>query len=128
MGGHRNTVNCVRFNRDGTLLASGGRDRVVKVWDWRAGRTCLNTDARPGEVTSLCWDPEDGTRLVSASAQYAGLGSACRTEIQRWTVGTTGCWCSESRTEAREGRITGLECYAAGVVSVSEDASVCWWE
>ena len=30
--GHKNAVHTVAFNRDGTLLASGGRDGAVRIW------------------------------------------------------------------------------------------------
>jgi WD40 repeat protein len=30
--GHENGVHVVAFNRDGTQLASGGRDGAVRIW------------------------------------------------------------------------------------------------
>ena len=32
---HTGSVNCVRFSDDGKLLASGGDDKVVMVYEWR---------------------------------------------------------------------------------------------
>lgn len=31
--GHANTVSCLSFSKDGQLLASGGMDACVKIWD-----------------------------------------------------------------------------------------------
>src|SRR5262245_33452230 len=40
--GHKHTITCLAFSRDGRLLASGSKDTTVKIWDWRA-RKCLAT-------------------------------------------------------------------------------------
>jgi WD40 repeat protein len=38
-GGHMALVKGLDFTRDGRLLISAGDDKVVRVWDWQAGRT-----------------------------------------------------------------------------------------
>jgi WD40 repeat protein len=47
---------------DGSLLASGGHEGTVRLWDPKLG-TALQELSHPGTVFSLAWSP-DGTRLV----------------------------------------------------------------
>jgi WD40 repeat protein len=34
-GAHNGAVTCLAFNHMGTLLASGGRDGIIRIWDAR---------------------------------------------------------------------------------------------
>jgi len=38
-GGHQSQVWSITFTPDGKYLVSAGEDKVVRVWDWRAGKT-----------------------------------------------------------------------------------------
>ena len=64
---HSDTVLSVRFSPDGQLLASGGTDRFVRVFqvtDWKLRNTF---EGHTHHVLDLAWQP-DGRRLVSGSA------------------------------------------------------------
>ncbi|XP_043708431.1 DDB1- and CUL4-associated factor 8-like isoform X4 [Telopea speciosissima] len=39
---HRGCVNTVSFNAVGDILVSGSDDRLIKLWDWEAGRVKLS--------------------------------------------------------------------------------------
>ncbi|KAJ4967038.1 hypothetical protein NE237_018887 [Protea cynaroides] len=39
---HRGCVNTISFNAVGDILVSGSDDRLVKLWDWEAGRVKLS--------------------------------------------------------------------------------------
>src|SRR5262252_2869823 len=38
-GGHQSLIRSVVFTADGKYLVSAAEDKVVRVWDWRAGNT-----------------------------------------------------------------------------------------
>ncbi|CDF37842.1 unnamed protein product [Chondrus crispus] len=85
---HSSAVNCVRWAPAGNLLASGGDDAVVLIYEQipgapqnsafaAGGKAALEnwTVRRPlrghtGDVTDVCWSP-DGQRLASASVDNA---------------------------------------------------------
>jgi WD40 repeat protein len=51
---------------DGTMLATGGADGIVRVWDAESGKTMRTIAAHSGKVTSLAFSP-DGYTLASGS-------------------------------------------------------------
>jgi WD40 repeat protein/serine/threonine protein kinase len=64
---HSSNVLCTAFSYDGRLLASGGLDRVLKIWD---ARTWESLHARPdptGAVQSIAFHPTDSHVLAWGS-------------------------------------------------------------
>ena len=64
--GHTGHAKSVTFNRDGTLLASGGADTTLKVWDAATGQETLTLQGHADAVSSVSFSP-DGSRLASTS-------------------------------------------------------------
>jgi WD40 repeat protein/predicted Ser/Thr protein kinase len=52
--GHDGGVPCLAFNRDRSLLASGGKDHAVRLWDPASGKL-LSTFEAAGSVQSLAF-------------------------------------------------------------------------
>lgn len=61
--GHSGGVRALAFAPDGTRLASGGDDGVLRLWD--VGRGCAYCFRHAGAVTVVAFAP-DGERLLSA--------------------------------------------------------------
>ncbi|MBW4471307.1 MAG: hypothetical protein KME45_13010 [Stenomitos rutilans HA7619-LM2] len=63
--GHMSWIRCIAFNPDGTLLASGGSDGIVIVWDVQTGDRLHTFQAHSSLVLTVTFNPE-GTILASS--------------------------------------------------------------
>src|SRR5207249_4609017 len=64
--GHAGTVRALAFAQEGRLLASGGADRSVRLWDMQEGRSIGPPIVDDDAVTSIAWSA-DGRTLVYGS-------------------------------------------------------------
>jgi polar amino acid transport system permease protein len=65
--GHEKEVTVLAFSPDGTLLASGGADKIVAFWDLASGEVQWTGEGHFGAITSLAFDA-DGGNVLSGSA------------------------------------------------------------
>jgi COMPASS component SWD3 len=81
LSGHERQVMSVAYSPRGNLLASGGTDEKLVVWDTRTGKSVRHIPAHSGPISSVNFSP-DGTVIVTGS--YDGL-------VRLWDVGSGHC-------------------------------------
>lgn len=55
---HKNTVNKLRFNRNGNWLLSASKDQSIKLTDIRVMKEFLNFKDHEKDVNTICWHPQ----------------------------------------------------------------------
>nr|XP_020442164.1 autophagy-related protein 16-2-like isoform X2 [Monopterus albus] len=132
---HEQGINAVRFSSSSVLLATGGTDRVVKLWEVRAGSLThrATLDGSTEGITCIEFDPT-GLRVLAASYDKSALLWQLDDSIPKLTL--TGH--SRKVTAARFGSsphqvVTGSadrtirlwDLHRAACVQVVEVASYC---
>uniref|UniRef100_UPI0037E74802 protein Atg16l2-like isoform X2 n=1 Tax=Semicossyphus pulcher TaxID=241346 RepID=UPI0037E74802 len=71
---HEQGINAVRFSSSSDLLATGGTDRVIKLWEVRAGSLThrATLDGSTEGITCIDFDPA-GSRILAASYDKSAL-------------------------------------------------------
>ncbi len=80
--GHEDSVESVAFSPDGTLLASGGNDKTIRLWKVVNGKEINILHGHSEPVLSVAFSP-DGTLLASKSG---GTAVQNRDVIKLWKV------------------------------------------
>src|SRR5207253_247950 len=71
LGKHDKPIRALALTADGKTMASGGEDRVIKLWDVDKGEE-IRSLQQGGVVYSLAFSP-DGKRLLSSAGTEAVL-------------------------------------------------------
>jgi WD40 repeat protein/predicted Ser/Thr protein kinase len=85
--GHHDEVLCVAWSPDGKTVATGSKDKLIRLWD---GKTGLMQGELAGHgiwVFSICFSP-DGRRLVSGAGAWSNNAPDVHGELKVWDVST----------------------------------------
>ncbi len=87
--GHAEDVSKIAISADNKMLASGSRDKTVKIWDLASGRELKTLGNYPSWVSSVAFSP-DGKLLVTGANKELRVNdiSAAGKEIFRQAVHT----------------------------------------
>lgn len=66
--GHTEPLRCAAFSPDGSLLATGGLDKTIRIWEVKTGRTLQVLQGHTDRIKGLAFSP-DGMRLVSGGGE-----------------------------------------------------------
>lgn len=134
---HTSAVNIVRWSPDGRLLASGGDDKAVILWELRPGAAtsvkiadndtfvpsenwqakAVMTQGHHGDILDLCWSP-DGTKIATASIDNA---------VSIWDVATQRIY---KTMEKHTAHVKGVAWDPLGryLASVGDDKTLVMWK
>ncbi|MFN8443801.1 MAG: BTAD domain-containing putative transcriptional regulator [Caldilineaceae bacterium] len=90
LAGHHKEVHSVAFSPDGMLVASGGIDPVIHLWESQSGKLRLVLQGHQGWVRLLHFTP-DGNHLISCSNDWT---------IRLWDVRSGECLKTVKATES----------------------------
>lgn len=99
-------ARCVRFSPDESIVAVGGSDGIVRIFD-AATRTLVGTLAGPGgEIYALAFTPDGATLAAGASSRA----------IRCWSLGDRAAMGSGDVGGSLSWDLTGLESIPRGLV------------
>lgn len=116
VGVHAGGAYCVSLSPDGQYLASGGVDKLVKIWKPASKALVKSFKGHTGSVTSVAYSP-NGTQLVSGSSDGT---------VKIWDVASA----KMLRSISVGPTITGVAVSPDGLTIASSDYAynVCLWQ
>ena len=86
---HQVPIRCLAFSPDGKILASGGADQVVKLWNVASGQK-IDTLPHKGTVSSLAFSPNSLTLATVTEDSSVTLWDVGTRKARRTLTGHSG--------------------------------------
>jgi WD40 repeat protein len=92
-GGHQALIKGITFTPDGKYLVSAGYDKVVRVWDWRAGKTARTIRGQvgpggEGKIFALALSPDQRWLAVGGFMDKSGASVPCCGDVRLYDFAT----------------------------------------
>lgn len=71
--GHREGINCVKWNKEGRILATGGDDQILKLWEGSTGKATYNYQMEELFIWDISWSPNNAYLAVSVGGDIIKL-------------------------------------------------------
>jgi WD40 repeat protein len=99
---HRDAILALDVNGDGSLLATGGQDRVLRIWDTADGRARGTMIGHRDPILAISFS-DDGSQLITCSADRLRLSSLAAAEdlnvlkghtypVRAMAISSDGAW------------------------------------
>jgi hypothetical protein len=100
--GHKKEVHTVAFSRDGKRIASGGHDKLIKLWDAEKGTEIGSINGPKNSLIGMVTFSPDGERILSISANVVEVWNV----DQAKPIPTQTEVAKKSAASRNQGRIT----------------------
>jgi WD40 repeat protein len=92
-GGHQAKINGIAFTADGKHVVSAGDDKVVRVWEWRAGKTvrAIRGQVGPGDegkIYAIALSADGRWLAVGGWTDKSGSSVPCCGDIRLYDFAT----------------------------------------
>ncbi|PVF92103.1 WD40 repeat-like protein [Serendipita vermifera] len=116
--GHERTVHCIAVSHDSKRIASGGKDKTVRIWDMDTGEMIAGPFEGHGALISFISFSPDGSRILSASHD---------TTIRIWNSWTCEAVIGPLRGHTKAINAASLSRDGTMIASASEDKTIRLW-